>query len=172
MSLGNDTFRYRYGDTNPVQIAFDQTTGTDAFPISIGDLCWIDSTDSYKVKGADAFAWTTNLATTQQNFASVFAGISAQRWDGSNLQAYGIKDGLLRIDTTGVFLMACVADSSFNAGDLVGPAQNGSNNSLAPQTVVAVSAKNEAIGRVAQAVSSSSSVLVEIFAAKFTLGYN
>jgi hypothetical protein len=171
MSLGNDTFRYRYGDASPVQIAFDQTTGGGAFPISIGDLCWIDSSDGYKVKGADAFAWTTNLATTQQNFAPVFAGVSAQRWDGTNLQAYGIKDGLLRIDTAGIFEFACAASSSFNAGDLVGP-DKAAGNALLPQQVVAVSAKNEAIGRVAQAVTSASTVLVEIFAAKFNLGYN
>jgi hypothetical protein len=173
MSLGNDTFRYRYGDTAPVQIAFDQTTGSGAFPISIGDLCWIDSSDSYLVKGADAFAVQTNLADTQQAFAPVFAGVSAQRWDGSNLQAYGIKDGLLRIDTGGVFEMLCAAGSNFNAGDLVGPQLNTGNTYLLPQTVVGVSGKNEAIGRVARAVSDSAgTVLVEIFAAKFNLGYN
>jgi len=171
MSLGNDTFRYRNGDTCPVQVAFDQTTGGGAFPISIGDMCWIDSSDGFKVKAADAFAWTTNLATTQQNFAPVFAGVSAQLWDGTNLQAYGIKDGLLRIDTAGVFEFACAANSSFNAGDLVGP-DKAAGNALLSQQVVAVSNKNQAIGRVARAVTGASTVQVEIFAAKFNLGFN
>jgi hypothetical protein len=171
MSLGNDNFRYRHGDTAPVQIAFDPTTGGGAFPISIGDLCWIDSSDGFKVKAADAFAWTTNLATTQQNFATVFAGVSAQRWDGSNPQAYGIKDGLLRVDTGGVFEFACAANSSFNAGDLVGP-DKAAGNALLPQQLAAVSAKNQAIGRVTRAVTGASTVHVEIFAAKFNLGFN
>lgn len=164
MSVGLDTFRYQYGDSRPVQAPFDPTIGSPptAFPISIGDMCYLDPQDAYRVKAADAFTWTSNLSTTQANFAKQFLGISAQRWDGQNLGAYGIKDGLLRIDVGGTFLMACAANSSFGLGDFVGPAQNGSASQLAPQTVAKVSAVANAIGWVAQDTFNASSVLVRL----------
>jgi len=181
MSQGLDTQRYQYGDARPVQVAFDPTigwpvgqtywtSGQPGYAISQGDMCYIDPQDFYRVKAADAFPWTTNLATTQQNFAVQFLGISYQRWDGNNLGAYGIKDGFLRIDIGGVYQMACAAGSTFGPGDFVGPAQNGSANQLAPQTVVKVASLNEAIGWVDQFASSSSTVLVRLL--DRSTGYN
>jgi hypothetical protein len=107
------------------------------------------------------------LAITQYNFVQSFVGISSQRWDGTNLTT-GSKDGTLRVCTAGVFEMDCAASSSFNPGDLVGPAKD-TGNALLPQTVVAVANKFLAIGRVEKAVASVSKVKVRLMTSKFAL---
>lgn len=102
----------------------------------------------------------TATALTQFAFNQRFVGCSAQRYDGSNASAYGIKDGKLRVDTGGVFQFDC-ASASFNPGDLVGPAK-ASGNTLEPQKVVAVTHPALAIGRVVAPTSSETTVLVRI----------
>lgn len=174
MSLGNNYVRYRFGNARPVQYPYNATIGAPGalgqggpgYPISIGDMIWLDPssggllscgtgtslTGLLACKGADAFPWTTNLTTTQVNFAAVFAGIAAQCWDAQSnpcttiIGNYGIKDGLLRVDQSGTFEMACALNSVFQAGDFVGPAQNGANTAILPQTVVKVTPKVNAIG--------------------------
>ena len=97
---------------------------------------------------------------TQAAFVQTFVGASAQRYDGSNATAYGIKDGYLRFDRGGVFEFDC-ASASFNYGDLVGPAK-ASGNALENQKVVAVANRLLAIGRVIKPTTSATKVLVEI----------
>lgn len=155
---------YRYGDTRPKQVPFK--TGV---VVNVGDLCYVDTADGGTLKPAMSFTWTTNLATTQPNFVAAFAGVAAQAYDGSNGNAYGIQDGNLRVDTAGTFDFSC-ASATFKAGDLVGVAQDGANNNLAGQTVAAVAALNEAIGRVVQNyANATTTVRVEIFAPYFNL---
>ena len=164
-----DTFRYKYGDTNPVSVAYKAGSA-----VYIGDLCWQDSSDSYTVKSAANYTWTTDLPTTQAAFVAAFIGVSAQHYDGTNV-TYGIKDGKLRIDTTGVFEFDTAA-SSFNVGDLVGPAQ-GTGNTLDPQTVAAVSDVAHAIGRVADStfttpgITGTNRVKVEVFATRMQVNH-
>jgi len=43
--------------------------------IEAGDLVWLDTDDA---KPASAFTWTSNLATTQGNFAAKFLGVAHQ----------------------------------------------------------------------------------------------
>lgn len=154
-----DVFRYKYGDTNPVSVAYKAGSA-----VSIGDCCFIDSSDSHTVKSAVNFTWTTDLPTTQAAFIAEFIGVSAQHYDGTNV-TYGIKDGKLRMDTTGVFEFD-TADSSHNVGDLVGLAQ-GTGNTLNPQAVTTVSDEAHAIGRVVDATyttyGSTNRVKVAVF---------
>lgn len=102
---------------------------------------------------------------TQYNFAQLFVGQSGQRYDGSNpVATTGSKDGTIRIDTTGVFEFDC-ASASFNAGDLVGPDNNG-GTALYTQQVVKVASKYLAIGRVEKTVASVTKVKVRLFGQK------
>ena len=149
----SDNYRYRYGETNPVRQTFDTTVA-----IAIGDLIYVASN---KIYPASHYTWNTNLATTQQGISAVFLGVAAQRYDGSNVNGYGIKDGQIRVDTQGIFEFAC-ASASFNVGDLVGIDTDGSSHLLSQQ-VVAVGAMNEAIGRVVEDVTSGTSVKIYIF---------
>lgn len=164
--------RYRFGDARPVQYPYNATIGAigalgqggPGYPIAMGDMVWVDPSSGglltnctslkglLAVKGADAYPWTSNLLTTQTNFAAVFAGIAAQNWSAlldpcSSIQGnYGIKNGLIRVDQSGTFEMACALNSIFLSAALVAPAQNGSNNAILPQTVVAVATKAPSIG--------------------------
>ena len=154
---------YRYGNSDPQQ--FPVKSGV---AINVGDLLYCDTSDGNTAKPAMSFTWTTNLATTQPLFVAQFIGVAAQSYDGTSFTtaptSYGIQDGNLRVDTAGVFDFKC-ASATFNAGDPVGVAQDGSNSNLAGQTVVAVSAVANAIGRVVQAYPvATTTVRVEIFA--------
>lgn len=151
---------YRYGNSDPIQAPFKSGVA-----VNVGDICFIDTSDSYTVKPAMSFTWTTNLATTQGNFAKQFCGVAAQAYDGLNANAYGIQDGNLRIDTAGVFDFTCAA-TTWNVGDLVGPDQDGANSNLFAQRVVNVNAAGvgNAIGRVVQPyLTNTTTVRVEIF---------
>lgn len=139
-----DTFRYKYGESNPVSVAWKAGSA-----VAVGDCCFVDTSDNHTVKSAANFTWTTDLPTTQAAFVAEFLGVSAQRYDGVNGNAYGISDGKLRVDTQGVYEFD-TTDSSHNVGDLVGLAQ-GTGNTLNPQAVTSVSDAAHAIGRVADA---------------------
>lgn len=150
-----DTMRWRYGDTNPVvtkPIAADVT-------IQIGDLVAQDS--SGNVTPANAFAWTTDLPTTQAGFHASFLGVAMQR-------SLSTDTDPIRVATSGVFEMAC-ASATFNVGDLIGPAKD-TGNLLLNQSVVSVGAagnEGKAIGRVANYVNPAAThVLVSIVSTK------
>ncbi|MGE3804158.1 MAG: hypothetical protein AB7K24_05750 [Gemmataceae bacterium] len=151
----SDVYRYRHGDTFPVSPSFKSGT-----PIELGDLVYLDVADASKVKPAGSFAWDTDLATTQRQFARVCAGVAAQRYDGDNDDACGIQDGKLRIDSEGIFEFDC-AEASFKVGDLVGPAKQ-SGNALEPQKIVAVASADLAIGRVVEEGASVTRIKVRI----------
>ncbi len=102
------------------------------------------------------------LDVTQYFFGKQFLGVAAQRWNGtvnyvgSAVTAFGMKDGLLRANTSGVYDFAC-ASASFNAGDLIGVAKDTGNN-LANQKVVAVAHASLAIARVVRAAATVTTV--------------
>lgn len=157
---------YRYGDTNPVQVP-----AKSGVAVNVGDICFVDTADGNTLKPAMSFTWNTNLSTTQAGFVQQFAGVAGQAYDGTTagLSAYGIQDGNLRCDTEGVYDFAC-ASATFKAGDPVGVAQDGANSNLAGQTVVAVAAVANAIGRVVQNYpNATTTVRVKIFAPFFNL---
>jgi hypothetical protein len=140
--------RWRYGDTNPVVLAVAPDT-----VIEIGDLVYL-STD----KGLPASAQTDQgtAAANQQLFHSKFVGVAMQQSRAGDTQP-------VRIATTGVFEFDC-ASSTFEVGALLGVAQTLSAPvSLLNQTVVGVTAVNEAVGRCASRVNpAGKSVLVDI----------
>jgi hypothetical protein len=118
----------------------------------------------YGAAGGAAAPASSTLGVTavnQATFAANFAGVASQCYDGSNANAYGIRDGKLRHDVGGVFEFDC-ASATFALNALVGPAK-ASGDALEPQKVVAVSHRMLAIGRVVEAGTSVTKVKVEIF---------
>lgn len=153
---------------------FDQTPG--GYPISLGDCCWVSVADSYKVMASDRFPWLGTLDATQQSFAQVFLGVSAQRWDGHFI-SFGLMNGLIRIDTGGVFEFDCSPLDFFVVGDMVGLAAGNSNgiDFLLPQMVVRVDSADKAIGWVERGLGTkANTVLVRLFdrATFFGVGSN
>lgn len=117
----------------------------------------------YGPAGTAAPPGATSLGATvmsQAAFVQKFCGMAAQRYDGSNALAYGIKDGRLRFDRGGVWEFD-TASASYNVGDLVGPAK-ASGNALEDGKVALVANRLLAIGRVVKPTSSATKVLVEI----------
>jgi len=62
---------FRHGQQRLIKQRVDSAT-----VISQGDALFLDTND---VKPAADFTWTSNLATTQSNFASVFIGIAVEK---------------------------------------------------------------------------------------------
>ena len=153
--MASDLFRYRYGETQPVEaiVATNQQA-------NIGDLVAYES--STLVRAEDQ-AWNTSLLQTQTDFVASFLGVCAQRKDTGKTQpgTGGGPAGFVRVDTTGVFEFDC-ASATFNIGDLVGPAKDTGNNLLS-QKVVAVGSKVAAIGRVVEGGTSLTKVRVRVF---------
>lgn len=136
--------------------------------ISYGESVNVDTYGGGRTPPASPLTVDATLAT-QYQFAQRFVGVAAQRYDGSNANAYGIKDGLIRYSTSGVYAFDCAA-ATFNADDLVGPAKQ-TGNALEPQKVVLVGNVQLAVGRVVQPYTSNTTlVLVEIFPGRSNLG--
>jgi len=141
--------RWRYGDTNPRLCAVDSAT-----VIEIGDLVYLDTDD---VKPATSQADATSPTLNQQAFHDKFAGVAAQA------SAAGDTDDI-RVDTTGVFEFDA-ASATFEIGDLIGAAENGTGDGILNQTVIAAvtPAATEGIGTVAKREPSAvTKVLVDI----------
>jgi len=149
-----DTMRWRYGDTNPIVIPVDSST-----VIEIGDLVYLDSDDA-KSAGQDTNSdgtgdlWNTDLATTQEAFHDIFAGVAMQRSRDGDTDS-------IRVATSGVFEMLAASDT-YELGQLVG-ADKATGNNLLSQQVEDVATVNLAVGRVARREpSTGASVLVNI----------
>lgn len=144
---------YQHGETRP-RVCPVQT----AQAVEVGDLVGLSSGN---VVRAEDETWTTDLATTQALFAARFLGVAGQRKVANVAKPYGNStDNRMRVDTGGVYKFTC-ASASFAVGALVGPAKQ-SGDYLESQKVAAVADQRLAIGRVVQATSSETTVLVEI----------
>jgi hypothetical protein len=143
--LMSNLMRWRYGETNPVQMAVDSAT-----VIEIGDLVWLDSDDA---KNAAALAWDTDLETTQEEFHDNFLGVAMQASPAGETDS-------IRVATSGVFELDTAA-ASYEVGDLVGP-DDDATPLLVDQQVIAVAGAELAVGRVAKTAASATSVLVSI----------
>lgn len=106
-----------------------------------------------------------SLDITQYNFAQSFAGSAGQAYDGVNASAYGIQDGTLRVDTAGVHLFTC-ASATFTVGQWLGVAQDTGNN-LYQQNVIGVVHPSLAVARVVKGGTALTSVLCELYSAKY-----
>jgi len=120
--------------------------------IEIGDMV---SNVTAGAASASAFAWDTNIGTTQTAFQNVFLGVATRGSDSGDTED-------IRVVTGGAFVEFACASTTWIIGDLVGPADSGSST-LQDQTVVSVATAGLAIGRVAKNYTSATTkVLVEI----------
>lgn len=149
--------RYIRGETNPL-IAPVLT----AQAVAVGDLVGLSAGN---VVRAEDQTWNTDLATTQSDFAATFLGVSGQKKVAATARVYGnSEDNKIRIDAEGIYEFDC-ASATFAVGDLVGPAKQ-TGNALESQKVVAVATEARAIGRVAEAGTSVTTVKVQILSTK------
>lgn len=136
--------------TGPVLLQHFDVAVTSSKPtntINPGDPCAFVSD---KVIPAANFTWTTDLATTQTNFATAFLGISEGR---SRAGTDDIRDLRLPVNMDGVYEMDCTA-AAYNVGDYVGCAKAAGNALTSIVEEVPTSAR--AIGRVVEAAASGS----------------
>ena len=101
------TLRYRSGLTHlcRMRVAADTV-------IHAGDLVYLDSGT---VKPAASLAWNSDLATTQDDFAAVFAGVAHQS------SAAGETDDIsVDLSPLAVYEFDC-APAPYEAGDRLGP---------------------------------------------------
>src|SRR4029078_12172011 len=126
--------------------------------VNIGDICWIDASDSYTVKPASEFTWNASLSQTQDDFHTEFCGVAEQRYDADNPNAFGSKAGLLRVSKNGVYEFKS-ASARYKVNDLVG-CSNEPGNLLENQKVALVATEALAIGRVIDPTTSSTRVKV------------
>ncbi|MBN1908459.1 MAG: DUF2190 family protein [Pirellulales bacterium] len=143
----SDKMRWRYGDTNPVVAAVDEST-----VIEIGDLVYQDTDDA---KPASAQADQGSETANQELFASNFLGVAMQRSRSGDTDP-------IRVATTGVFEFDCPGDT-FELGDLLGVDEDTAGTALLSQQVAAVATTAAAIGRAARRIDpAATTVLVDI----------
>lgn len=132
----------KIGEANPVVSA----ASLSADLIAVGDLIWIDSSNSDAPRPASAYTWDTNLLTTQTSFKLVFAGVAL------SAKKVGSTDPI-RIGTGGEYDFA-QASGTGKLGDLLGPAK-ASGNALENQKL-ATAVVAGAIGRRAKVITAAS----------------
>jgi len=143
----SNTMRWRYGDTNPVQLPV-----ADSTMVEIGDLI-------YQASGlgrpASLLADLGTEAANQEAFHDAFVGIAMQA------SPSGVADPI-RVATTGVFEFDCLSMTA-EIGDLVGADEDITGTELMPQLVAKVATANLAIGRCAKRLNPAGTrVLVEV----------
>ncbi|WP_437227457.1 hypothetical protein SH661x_000359 [Planctomicrobium sp. SH661] len=142
--------RFRSGQVHLRKVRVDSETVIEA-----GDLVWLDTDDA---KPASSFTWTTNLATTQGNFAAKFLGVAHQPSAAGETAAISVDvspDSVYEFD---------VASATYELGTPLGPDEGSSslqNKQL--ETCIATSA----IARASEFTTSSSSTLRVTFASAF-----
>jgi len=142
-----DSFRYRYGATNPVLVPVDSAT-----VVELGDLLYLD-TDDAKPAASQADAETE--AANQEAFHDKFLGVAMQRSAAGETEE-------IRVATTGVFEFAAPS-ATYELGELLGADEAASGTALESQKVASVATANLAIGRCAKRVSAAATkVLVAI----------
>jgi hypothetical protein len=150
----SNQLRFRSGQVFLHKLRVDSGTVIEA-----GDLMFLDTDD---VKPASDFPWTTNLATTQGNFAASFLGIAHQQ------SADGDTDDLsIDLSPHAVYEFDVNA-ATYEAGDLLGPDELSS--ALMNQQLEAVASADLAIARAAEYKANSSSLLRVTFASAFHTG--
>ncbi len=143
--------RFRSGQVHLRKVRVDSATVIEA-----GDLVWLDTDDA---KPASAFTWTTNLATTQGNFAAKFLGVAHQPSASGETAPISIdvsSDSVYEFD---------VASAAYELGAPLGPDEGSSalqNKKL--EAAVATSA----IARSAEFTSGNVDTLRVSFASAFS----
>lgn len=146
--------RFRSGQVELHRLRVDSATGIEA-----GDLVYLDGDD---VKPASAFAWDTNLATTQGAFAAVFLGIAQQ-----SSRAGETADISVDLSPLSVYEFD-VDPSTFEVGNLLGP--DNASDALVDQQLMKVGTAAAAIARAAEYRATTSATLRVQFASAFHVG--
>ena len=147
---------YSFNATNPVvaPVATDKA-------IQVGDLVALSSGSA--ISALD-FPWDTNLATTQENFAGAFLGISGQLKRDDIALVYGNSvANQIRVDCSGIYA-GDYTGSALLVGDFVGPTSVSSV--LQPQSLVKVASAALAIGRVVEALATTGTVKFQLLSAQ------
>ncbi len=143
--------RFRSGQVELHKVRVDSGTVIEA-----GDLVWLDTND---VKPASAFTWTTDLATTQGNFAAVFLGVAHQS------SAAGETDDI-SVDLSPFSVYEFDVDSAtYEIGSLLGP--DNVSTALTSQRLTTASTGAAAIARASEYKSVASTTLRVQFASAF-----
>ncbi len=147
----SNKLRFRSGQVELHKVRIDSATVIEA-----GDLVWLDTDDA---KPASAFTWTTDLATTQGNFAAVFLGVAHQSSAAGETQDISVD-----LSTFSVYEFD-VDSATFELGGLLGPSS--ASSLLTDQKLATVASGALAIARAAEYKAAASSVLRVQFASAF-----
>jgi hypothetical protein len=145
---------HRTGPVEPITVAVALTGQVPTNTIRAGDLLALQSNAAVP---ASVFTWTTDLATTQTNFAAAFLGISAgdsfaASTDPRQTEMLITQDGDVEFDLT------VAAAAAFNVGSFVGPSKAAGNNLL--HTVESVATKARAVAVVVKLAPIGSTKVV------------
>lgn len=150
----SNQLRFRSGQVFLHKLRVDAETVIEA-----GDLVYLDEDD---VKPASAFPFTTDLATTQANFAAAFLGIAHQQ-----SQAGETDDLSIDFSPHAVYEFD-VHGAAYEVGDLLGPDELSS--ALMNQQLEAVASVELAIARSAEYRANASALLRVSFASAYHVG--
>ena len=133
--------QWLYEDTGPQKVTIATAKAVDR-----GDLVGLNANTLVR---AEDTAWNVDLATTQTDFANMFAGVSEQTKDNVKARCFGnSEDNVCVVATRGVYEYDCDA-ATFEIGDYVGPAKD-VGNALLSDKVVKVASEALAVGRVVE----------------------
>lgn len=146
--------RFRSGQVELRRVRVDAGTVIEA-----GDLVWLDTDDA---KPASAFAWTTNLATTQGNFAAKFLGVAHQQSRAGDTDPISVDVG-----PHSVYEFDCNS-AAYELGALLGPDE--SSSTLMNQQLEAVGSAAAAIARAAEFTTGAQTTLRVTLASAYATG--
>ena len=147
----SNKLRFRSGQVELHKVRVDSDTVIDA-----GDLVWLDTDDA---KPAADFTWTTDLATTQGNFAAAFLGVAHQ-----SSAAGETSDISVDLSPFSVYEFD-VGSDTYELGGLLGPSHG--TNVLTNQKLETVASSGLAIARAAEYKAAASALLRVQFASAF-----
>ncbi len=151
--MGNN-LRFRSGQVQLHKFRVDSGTVIEA-----GDLVFLDGDD---IKPASSFAWNSDLATTQADFAAKFAGVAHQS------SSLGQTDDV-SVDVSPMSIYEFdVNSTTYEVGDALSADELSS--SLMNQQLEAVGSDDLGIARASEYRASSSSRLRVSFASAFHSG--
>lgn len=142
--------RFRSGQVHLRKVRVDADTVIEA-----GDLVWLDTDDA---KPASVFPWSTNLATTQANYAAKFLGVAHQPSAAGETAPISVDvspDSVYEFD---------VSAAAYELGQPLGPDENASAL-MNQQLEAAVPAA--AIARAAEFAPAATGTLRVTFASAF-----
>jgi phosphoheptose isomerase len=154
------TSRYRYGDPFLISLTIGDSNQT----VNINDMCYMSSN---KVYPAGNYTWTSNLATTQNNFAANFLGIAREDFPRNENALRSSSSTTVAVDVSADSVYSFdVASATVNYGAAMAPADSGSST-LMPQKLVATG-NTRGIARTIKAYTSATTAVYVQFASAYT----